>query len=95
MPPIESSAMILALWAGIALVALPALQGWQHATLVSPVFVYVLLTRISGIPMLESRAKKRWGDDAAFRAYKARTPALWLRPPRPSPDSEGRAGRLV
>jgi steroid 5-alpha reductase family enzyme len=72
----------IALWAGVALVALPALSGWQYATLISPVFVYVLLTRISGIPLLESRAKKRWGDDPEYRAYKARTPALLLRPPR-------------
>ncbi len=75
------------LWAGIALVALPALRGWQFATLVSPVFVFVLLTRISGIPMLEARAKKKWGSDETFRAYKARTPALWLRPPRPESGS--------
>jgi steroid 5-alpha reductase family enzyme len=70
------------LWSGIAMVALPALSGWQHATLISPIFVYVLLTRISGIPMLESRARKRWGDEPEYRAYKARTPSLLLRRPR-------------
>ena len=64
------------LWTGIALVALPALQGLSHVTLVSPVFVWALLTRISGIPMLEARAERRWGTEAAYRAYKARTPAL-------------------
>jgi steroid 5-alpha reductase family enzyme len=69
------------LWAGIALVALPALSGWSFATLVSPLFVYVLLTRMSGIPLLESRSDAKWGDDPAYRAYKARTPVLWLRPP--------------
>jgi len=72
----------ITLWLGIAIIALPALSGWQYLTLISPVFVYILLTRISGIPMLESRAKKRWGDDADYRAYKARTPALILRPPQ-------------
>jgi len=73
----------ITLWIGIALVALPALSGWQLATLISPLFVFVLLTRISGIPLLESRAKKRWGDDPEYRAYKARTPVLIPRPPRP------------
>jgi steroid 5-alpha reductase family enzyme len=72
----------IVLWTGIALVALPALDGWQHATLVSPVFVFVLLTRISGIPLLEARAEKRWGDDPEFRAYTERTPKLVPRPPR-------------
>ena len=72
----------IVLWIGIALVALPALAGWQYATLVSPLFVYVLLTRISGIPLLESRANKRWGDDPEYRAHRARTPLLFPRPPR-------------
>jgi steroid 5-alpha reductase family enzyme len=69
------------LWVGVALVALPVLEGWQYATLISPCFVYVLLTRISGIPLLEARGRKRWGDDPAYRAYCERTPALVPRPP--------------
>jgi len=70
------------LWLGVAVVALPVLQGAQLATLISPVFVYLLLTRVSGVPMLESRGKKRWGEDPEYRAYKARTPVLLPRPPR-------------
>jgi steroid 5-alpha reductase family enzyme len=50
-------------------------------TLVSPLFVYLLLTRVSGIPILEARADERWGDDPAYQDYKARTPVLMLRPP--------------
>ena len=64
------------LWTGIAIVALPALHGLSHVTLVSPVFVWALLARISGIPMLEARADRKWGSEAAYQAYKARTPAL-------------------
>jgi steroid 5-alpha reductase family enzyme len=71
----------ITLWTGVALVALPALSGWQYVTLISPLFVYLLLTRVSGIPMLESRADERWGDDPAYQAYKARTPVLFPRPP--------------
>ncbi|MBC8187024.1 MAG: DUF1295 domain-containing protein, partial [Proteobacteria bacterium] len=71
------------LWIGIALIALPVLSGWQLATLISPVFVYVLLTRISGIPLLETRAKKKWGKDPDFAAYMRSTPVLFPRPPRP------------
>ena len=69
------------LWIGVALIALPALSGWSLVTLISPVFVYVLLTRISGIPLLESRSDAKWGDAPGYQAYKARTPVLWLRPP--------------
>jgi steroid 5-alpha reductase family enzyme len=71
----------ITLWTGIALIALPALSGWQWVTLVSPVFVYVLLTRISGVPLLEARADERWGGDPEYEAYKARTPVLFPRPP--------------
>jgi steroid 5-alpha reductase family enzyme len=71
----------ITLWVGIALIALPALSGWQHLTLVSPVFVALLLTRVSGIPLLEAKGRRRWGDDPAYRDYVARTPALVPRPP--------------
>jgi steroid 5-alpha reductase family enzyme len=75
------------LWIGIAGIALPALSGWSFATLVSPLFVYGLLTRISGVPLLEARAKQKWGADPSYRAYKARTPVLWPRPPTRQPAS--------
>lgn len=67
----------ITLWAGIALLALPALEGWQYVTLVSPVFVYVLLTKVSGVSLLERKADKRWGDDPDYLAYKRRTPLLF------------------
>lgn len=69
----------IVIWIGIAVLAWPALAGWQRVTLVSPLFVFVLLTRISGIPLLEARARTRWGDDPAYRAYLDRTPRLGLR----------------
>jgi steroid 5-alpha reductase family enzyme len=72
----------IVLWLGVALIALPALQGWQHVTLVSPVFVTLLLTKVSGIPMLEKRGEERWGEDPEYRAYVTRTPVLVPRPPR-------------
>jgi steroid 5-alpha reductase family enzyme len=64
------------LWTGIAVMAVPALNGWQYLTLVSPVFVFVLLTRVSGIPLLERKAKKRWGDNPKYQDYLANTPVL-------------------
>jgi steroid 5-alpha reductase family enzyme len=71
----------IVLWVGVAIMALPVLSGWRWATLISPFFVVLLLTRISGIPMLEARGKKRWGDDEAFQAYIRNTPVLVPRPP--------------
>jgi len=57
------------LWAGIALIALPVLTGMQYSTLISPVFVYLLLTQVSGVRMLEARAAKKWGGDPEYQAY--------------------------
>ena len=64
------------LWVGIALVALPVLRHWRLVTLISPVFVAFLLTRVSGIPLLEKRADKKWGGQAEYEAYKKNTPVL-------------------
>ena len=72
----------IVLWIGVSLVALPGLSSWQYFTLISPVFVFILLTRISGLPMLNSAARKRWGDDPEFLAYKKSTPVLIPRPPK-------------
>ena len=66
----------IVLWSGIAVMALPALQGWAWATLISPLFVFVLLTRISGIPMLQAKGKKRWGENPEYQAYLNATPVL-------------------
>lgn len=65
------------LWVGISVMALPLTSGTSLVILLSPVFVYVLLTRISGIPMLEDRAVKKWGDRAEYQSYLARTPRFF------------------
>ncbi len=70
------------LWAGIAVAAWPALFGWAHLTLISPIFVGILLTRVSGIPLLDASTKKRWGGDAAYQAYRDHTPKIVPIPPR-------------
>ncbi len=72
----------IVLWTGVALIAVPHLSGWQYLTLISPIFVFVLLNYISGVKMLEVRANRRWGDDPQYRNYKARTPVLFPRPPK-------------
>ena len=70
----------IVLWIAVAIITLPVLRGWQWVTLISPVFVALLLTRISGVPMLEKRADEKWGGQEDYEAYKARTPVLIPRP---------------
>jgi steroid 5-alpha reductase family enzyme len=71
----------IVLWIGVAVIAVPVLAGWQLLTLISPVFVTILLTRVSGVPLLEARADEKWGGQADYEDYKARTPVLIPRPP--------------
>ena len=70
------------LWTGIFVSGLGMYTGGQWVAVVSPLFVVLLLTRISGIPLLEARADRRWGDDPAYQAYRAATPVLLPRPAR-------------
>ena len=72
----------IVLWTGLFVAGLHSYQGGQWVAVLSPLFVTLLLTRVSGIPLLERRADKRWGSDPSYQAYKSRTPVLIPRPPR-------------
>lgn len=71
----------ITLWFGILVMAFPLLSGWSYLVIISPLFVTLLLTKISGINLLDGIAKKRWGDDPAYQTYIRKTPVLFPRPP--------------
>lgn len=71
----------IVLWTGVAIIAIPVLEGWQWVTLISPVFVAFLLTKVSGVPLLEKTADQRWGGQDDYEAYKQNTPVLVMKPP--------------
>ena len=64
------------LWAGLAVMAIPYLSGAQWVVMLSPLFVYALLTRISGIPTLARRGQQLWGNDPDYQTYLNNTPRL-------------------
>ena len=66
----------IVIWIGVAVIALPVLQGWQWVALISPIFVTLLLTKVSGVPLLEKKADEKWGGQPDYEAYKKRTPVL-------------------
>jgi steroid 5-alpha reductase family enzyme len=66
----------IVLWVGIAIIAIPVLQAWQWVAMISPLFVALLLTRVSGIPLLEKKADKKWGGQEDYEVYKKNTPVL-------------------
>ena len=72
----------MVLWIGISVIALPVLEGWQLVALISPIFVIFLLTKISGINLLEARGLKKWKDDPTYSDYLNRTSILIPFPPK-------------
>ena len=66
----------ITLWTGIAVIALNTLNGIEYITLISPVFVYILLTRMSGVNLLERIADERYGHLEEYQRYKSNTPVL-------------------
>ena len=67
----------IVLWLGATMYAYPFMAGLQHVALVCPIFSYFLLKYISGVPMLEKKSDKKWGEDKDYISYKNNTPVLF------------------
>ena len=65
------------LWLGITIASFGYLDNYNYIILLTPVFVYLLLTRVSGVNLLEEIAEKRWGNDKNYKEYKKRTPIFF------------------
>ena len=65
-------------WVGLYLFMLPVLSI-SHAFigLIGPLYIITLISFVSGIPLLEKGADKRWGENPAYRAYKKRVGVLF------------------
>jgi steroid 5-alpha reductase family enzyme len=72
----------ITLWTGMFVIAIPVLSGLSWLVVISPIFVYLLLTKVSGINLQDAQAKERWAGNAAYQEYRAKTPALFPRPPK-------------
>ncbi|KAG5535215.1 hypothetical protein RHGRI_023110 [Rhododendron griersonianum] len=69
------------LWWGIFLASTPVLNGAEWLVVLGPLFLTLLLLFVSGIPLLEESADKKFGDVPAYRAYKRTTSPLIPLPP--------------
>lgn len=65
-------------WWGIFLIALAVPYGW--VAIISPLLITFLITKVSGIPMLE----KAFADNPEFQEYKKHTSVFFPLPPRSS-----------
>ena len=66
----------ITLWIGIYIISYTSFSGYEYLSIVSPIFVYILLTRMSGINMLEKIADERYGNINSYIEYKNNTPIL-------------------
>lgn len=66
----------IVVWWSIALPAAFAFRGLEWLYFLGPVHITILLLFVSGIPLLEKSAERKWGNDEAYREYKASTPIL-------------------
>ncbi|XP_076349216.1 uncharacterized protein LOC143246421 [Tachypleus tridentatus] len=57
------------LWFGLYISASSVMKGYQFLTVLCPIFDMFLITRISGIPLLEQHGMKIWGHDPSYRDY--------------------------
>ena len=64
------------LWIGIYIITLPSTSGLEYLGIISPLFVIILLNKVSGINLLESSADKKWGSSKEYQKYKKITPKL-------------------
>jgi len=64
------------LWFGLYVSSSTTFKGLQYLAVLSPVFVMLLITKVSGIPLLEAAAQKRWGNDPDYKKYVENTPVL-------------------
>ena len=64
------------LWTGVSVMSFSSLSGVQYIALISPIFTYLLLVYVSGVRILESSGKKRWGHLKSYQDYLKNTPSL-------------------
>lgn len=64
-------------WIGVYIYCFVYLPLWLALIgLVSPITIFLLLVFVSGIPILEKNADKKWGYDSNYKKYKSKTNIL-------------------
>ncbi|GLT63548.1 hypothetical protein SLA2020_361070 [Shorea laevis] len=71
----------LLLWWGIFVASSPVLEGAEWLVILGPIFLTLLVLFVSGIPLLEESADKKFGNVGAYRVYKKTTSPLIPLPP--------------
>ena len=65
------------IWTGVTIISLSSLSGFQYLVLLTPIFVYLLLNKVSGVNLLEEIGDRRWGHKIEYQNYKKNTPVFF------------------
>lgn len=64
-------------WIGMCMFVFSSLNGaGRLVAVISPIYIISLLLFVSGVPLLEKSADKKWGSDKAYQRYKREVPAV-------------------
>jgi steroid 5-alpha reductase family enzyme len=85
------------IWLGVYITSVHVLPTTQYKALgfLGPLFIILLLSTVSGIPVLEKQADERWGHLAEYKSYKAHTSLLLLLPWKKASAHSGEYAPLV
>ena len=65
------------LWLGITIASIGYIDNYKYIVFLTPIFVYLLLTRVSGVNLLEEIGDKRWSNNKDYKDYKKNTPIFF------------------
>lgn len=68
-------------WWALSIPGIFLFRGAELLAFIGPVAITVLILFVSGIPLLENSAEKKWGSDPEWLSYKRRTSLFFPLPP--------------
>lgn len=66
----------ICMWIGISISGSICFHDAQWLAWLSPLTTFVLLTKVSGVPLLEATGQKRWGELPEYQHYMKHTPCI-------------------
>lgn len=64
------------IWWGMGLASSAFFRSFEFLYLAGPLFITIMLRYVSGVPLLEKQADKKWGEQQEYREYRASTPLI-------------------
>ena len=65
------------IWLGIFVISISYINSiFTALSILSPIFVFILLRFLTGVPQLEQRGQEKWGKQEKYLKYKERTGIL-------------------